>query len=251
MHGMQPKKEEACNTLELARIQEIQEWRARPQEEKNQALSEAAENNDVEQVKILLAAGAQANATNKDNYSILYLARTKNLAEVVNLLEEQVKRDSELLHASATGNLEAVKTLLGTGANVNSINECRCYGPLHWASIKGHLEVVQTLLAAGAMVNTQGQNRRTPLHFAAEKGHLEVVQALLGANAGVNATSQHRNTPLHYACYFNHLEVVQALLDFGANANTRDNAGCTPMQYASLNNHTAVANLLRTYGATE
>ena len=77
------------------------------------------------------------------------------------------------------GNIDAVKTLLEQGVDINSGNEIY-QTPLDGAAAAGEVDVVRLLVERGAEVNSRdklGWTRfRTPLHDAALCGHLKVVK---------------------------------------------------------------------------
>jgi hypothetical protein len=86
------------------------------------------------------------------------------------------------------------------------------------AAKKGDVEAVKSLLARGADVNAKTRYNQTPLMFAAEKGHLEVVRNLIEAGADVNVTDTFYKffTALYGAASKGHADVVKLLLEKGA-----------------------------------
>jgi len=151
----------------------------------NEALCQAASEGYVTDVRRLLAAGVDANATMMFRHSALHLAAAKNYVEVVQML-------------------------LKAGANVNATNT-QGTTPLHRAALFGHLEVVQLLVGVGANVDATDEWERTPLHGAALHGHLEVSQVLIGAGANVHATNINGHTPLDKAKQHGHGAVVASM----------------------------------------
>lgn len=96
-------------------------------------------------------------------------------------LEELAAEDIWL--AAASGNIEAMRTNIEGGAEVNQRNDDGA-ALLTVAAIFGHDEVAALLLEAGAEVNARNpQNGATALHAAAFLGHAAVVQTLLAAGA--------------------------------------------------------------------
>jgi len=96
--------------------------------------------------------------------------------------KEQQKLDTDLLELAFDGELEAVKDLLGKGADALT-QDGRGHSPLSEAAVQGHLETVTCLLdwkaPIGSDPNSQGSDGRTALHRAAFQGHHAVVQLLL------------------------------------------------------------------------
>jgi len=88
--------------LTLVKYQkEIDRWKAIPQEERNQALFDVAKISDVEQVKVLLAAGADVNTSDKFGNTALHEA-TNNGHELVvkTLLEANADPNRESVHCN-------------------------------------------------------------------------------------------------------------------------------------------------------
>ena len=79
---------------------------------------------------------------------------------------------SILYMVALTGDLDSVKQLVESGADVNfTNNEGRI--PLHAASLCGYFSVVEYLIDQKSNVNTieHAFTRWTPLHLAAQLGH--------------------------------------------------------------------------------
>jgi hypothetical protein len=87
--------------------------------------------------------------------------------------------NEELITAARKSNVEAVKSLLAKGADVNAKTE---YGatPLFFACDRGNVEVVKLLLAAGADVDARDTfYKATPMIWAVQRDHAEVVKLLV------------------------------------------------------------------------
>ena len=138
-------------------------------------LHDASRKGDAVEVKRLLAAGADANAKDRNTGARpLHEASGEGHAEVVKVL------------------LDARKFLIIKRADVNAKNN-NGETPLHWASNRGHAGVAKLLLEAGAGVDARDNDGFTPLHYASAgdydsaDSHAGVVKLLLEAGADVTA----------------------------------------------------------------
>jgi ankyrin repeat protein len=102
--------------------------------------------------ELLLAKGAEVNATDIDGSTPLHLAAYE-------------------------GHKDMAELLLANKANVNA-RDNKGQTPLHEAAVKGYKDVVELLLANGADVNAKAGNGATPLHWAAFNEHRDVAEFL-------------------------------------------------------------------------
>jgi len=86
---------------------------------------------------------------------------------------------SSLPSSAETGDLEAVKVALDSGAEINTQNEILGDSALHIASSKGHLNIVEYLIEKNADCLLTNGTDMTPLHLAARDGQTHVVKFLL------------------------------------------------------------------------
>lgn len=144
------------------------------------ALMEASENGHLEIVQFLITNGADVNATDKYNLTAL-------------------------MNAAANGHANIVKLLIENRANVNTINCLGSTALIQVAqnSImdkETQLDIVKQLIKSGADVNIQDKyNKWTPLMDATSINKLEIVQELLEAGADVNITNINDVTALMIA----------------------------------------------------
>ena len=118
-------------------------------------------------------------------------------------------------------------------------------------SQSGKLEAVRSLIRAGADVNlvsiTQGRSV-TALMLASQLNHPSVVEALLEARADANfARPESGYTALMLACVVGNEARVRALLAGGANPRMVAHGECeghTALSLAKSKNHPAIAALL-------
>jgi uncharacterized protein len=154
--------------------------------------------------------------------------------------------DQILWKAAFNGKVDAVKTALSQGADVNVRKGG--WTVLMRVAGEGHTEIAQLLLAHAADPNAKGFGGETALTIAAEHGHIEILKALLTKGADVNAKTEHGNTALHYGSEFGHRDVVKILLDAGADLNQKDQDGETALAIAMRKNHAEIVQLLKNAG---
>ena len=76
----------------------------------------------------------------------------------------------------------------------------RPWSPIHVACRQGNLETVKLLIRSGANVNTINAGGHSPLHEAAYRGYDGILIELLKKDAKPNMKSNQLRTPLHEAC---------------------------------------------------
>lgn len=162
------------------------------------ALFEAAREGDVEGVKELLGAGANASA--------------------------KIEGDgSPLMGAAEAGRVDILRLLLDAGADPNGVVEGDG-SPLIKAAQRGVLEQVQLLLDRGADVNLAVPGDENPLMGAAEGGHLAIVQLLVAKGADIHVRLENQRyqggsewrTAIGQARKNGHTQVVKFLESLGA-----------------------------------
>jgi len=192
--------------------------------DKNQALREACENGNLEQVRRLLSQGADPNTETPDW--------------------------TPLMLASGEGHAEIVKVLLTEGADINAKtndNETALIRAAKW----GHAEIVTLLLDKGADVNARLKNGWTALFWPSLDGRADIVKRLFDEGADVDAKTEDGGTALMLASGFGQGEIVKLLLDKGADINAKNREGRTALTWASMKGKTEVVDLLKARGAKE
>ncbi|KAI8803381.1 ankyrin repeat-containing domain protein [Cladochytrium replicatum] len=173
----------------------------------------AAERGHAGMVELLLAAGANPNATTKDGEDFLYFAAFGGLNQVV---LRAIEQEPQLLNRKDTGN-----TLL------------------HSAVSGYHLGLVQALVAKGADVNARNNEAKTSLHLIADvwrgsrmdktdgikEDGIEICKALLYAGAEVDVASESGFRAIQYAALMGKQDIVGVLLDAGADPRVVDGEG--------------------------
>jgi hypothetical protein len=184
----------------------------------------AVENDDLDEIKMLVARGERVNARDKG-----------------------YNKNTPLHIAVENGNLEIAEFLLAHGAKTGSKNGDK-RTPLMMLDEDAAPALVNLLLLYGAKINLADKEGNTALTFAAEYASGEVVQALISAGANVNALNKKGETALMRAAENGELENIKLLLGAGANAQFRNKEGETAL---SMTASEEVKQILISYGATE
>jgi ankyrin repeat protein len=173
---------------------------------------------------LTVSLGAAANAPVAD------AARRGDLEAVKSLLKDGADVNAPLgdgmtaLHwAAEHGNVQLTNALVYAGANLEAVTRIGQYTPLHVAARTGNAAVAKVLLAAHANANARtSPSGATALHLAATSGNVDVINTLLDAKAEVNAKEPEWNqTPLIFAAAAGRTEAVKVLLKRGADANAQ------------------------------
>jgi ankyrin repeat protein len=145
-----------------------------------------------------------------------------------------VPPETPVADAARRGDLDAVRRLVETGADVNTPHGDGMTA-LHWAAENGDVEIVEVLIYAGAHLEAVTRNGGyTPLHLASAVGRLETMEALLQAGADVSRGTTTGVTALHYAGASGSATAVDLLLEYGAEVGARESVwGQTPLVFAS------------------
>jgi ankyrin repeat protein len=235
------------------------------------ALQYAARKGHLAVVRLLLDAGANANAVDcLGNTPLMEAISFKHAPCVEALLPVSDLRITDrqgrnAFHTSViTGNDECFELLLPLMGDVD-VRTVQCVEddgspdplfdetPLHLACEFGQHEMAKALLSRGALRTARDSLQRTSLHDAAHAGHLSCVAMLLGKHGAhkltpdeVNAADYCGCTPLHVAAYHGQSQVCGKLLAAGARLDTVTSSGSTPLMLAQHKHpsNTALLDLL-------
>jgi ankyrin repeat protein len=175
-------------------------------------------------VKLLLEKGADVNAQDNADLTVLGWASMRDHGHIVEVLKAH--------GAKGLGRGYKNRKLIDTAGTRD-------------------IELAQGLLEEGADVNARDNDGRTALMEACDAGFLDVVKLLLQKGAEVNAQDRYGWTALMEASYKGHLPVVTLLLEKKADVNARGKAGETALALASKKSHSKVVQILKAHGAKE
>lgn len=178
-------------------------------------------------------------------------ARSALGAALAVLLVGAVPFEAPVADAAQRGDLDAVRQLLQSGADVNEAH-ADGMSALHWAAERGDHQMIEVLLTAGA--ESQAATRigeYTPLHIASRNGHLDAVRTLVTGGADVMArTDPSGSTPLHLAALSGNGALITYLIDSGAEPDaTEAEWQQTPLIFAASWNRVDAINALIDGGA--
>jgi ankyrin repeat protein len=173
----------------------------------------------ADQIKLLLDAGVDKNATDKDGMTALHTA-------------------------AVLGDVPVVTMLLAHGANTEAKEVQGGLTALHLAAFGGHSAVVSKLLVAAAKVDARSADGRTPLYFAAAKGHVETASLLLANHADKDAKTADGATLLQTAAAAGHGFIIELLLAAGVDTEAKDDKGWTALHHGVTCGDVKVVSLL-------
>jgi len=241
-----------------------------PQVDGTTALHWAVRSDDLETADLLIRAGANVTAANREGVTPMQLAAINGTAPMIQRLikagadpNASLSKfgDTALMLTARTGKVDGIKLLLDSGAKVNVIETWGGTTPLIWAVSERHFDAVKLLIAGGADVNARSYfvpsahgrgfegatpappdpkqavdelagGWLTPLMFAAREGDLEIARTLIAAGADLNAIAGDGKDALGLAVFNGQYELASFLIDNKANVNHADAQRFTPLFWA-------------------
>jgi ankyrin repeat protein len=193
-------------------------------------------------VRLLLKRGAdiESKDTRTGSSTVLHVAARNDNCEIATLLlahgadvnATEVHKRTPLHDAAFQGHCDSAALLLAHGADVNAVST---HGntPLLEAAVACRSDIASVLLAHGADVNAVSTHGNTPLLEAVVACRSDIASVLLAHGAAVDARSATGDTPLLVALHNRNKDVIPVLLAHGADVDARDVLGRTPLHVAS------------------
>jgi ankyrin repeat protein len=152
--------------------------------------------------------------------------------------------------AARAGDIEQIKFLFKTSADLINATDEKGLTPLHVTAEKKQTNAAQLLLSLGAKINARTKGGQTPLHMAVRRGDLDMTRLLLSKGAAVNVRDNFGAPPLLVAVLLtDQPNMVSLLLENKAEVNVRNQAGVTPLGEAARVGNEFVIDLLLRAGA--
>ncbi|KJH43280.1 EGF-like domain protein [Dictyocaulus viviparus] len=223
---------------------------------------EKSENQVIEEVAKIWAAGGDLNMQDEDEETAIFIAvrrgrlnLTKKLLDMGADPTIMNRNDSTCLHeAAANCNLHMVEELLKHNSVVKEIDVCdnNDRTPLMRCAANDTVDhrVAAHLIRLGADPSYPGDksalsyNGRTALHYAAQVNNVQMIEFLISKDANKDAQDLEDRTPLFLAASHGHVEAVQALVKAGASLEITDQKDRTPYKVAEENEFRNVLEVL-------
>ncbi len=208
----------------------------------NTLLILACKDGNVEQVKQLIALGADicaVNASGLTPFATAVLAKHKSVVE--ELLRQGVDINTQasgmpiLTLAARMLDYQMVKFLLENGAYVN-IQDAKDMTALMHATQLCDLKIARLLLSSGANVNLKRNDGATALALCAQNNNIPMARELIAYGADVSLSDQNGQSPLMHAIKNKSEYVINELLKANASIATTDAQGITLLMLVANNN---------------
>ncbi len=209
------------------------------------------------------------------------------IRDQINKLSEFIEKGGDVQHAlllaAESGSAEAVKLLIGSGADLRAK---KVRGTVEWTALEiaarrgdeailrlligapggqeilkkyggialwmaasdGRPSTVKILASAGVGLEGQGPYG-SALTRAAENGHRKAVEVLIGLGADINAGGYRGRTALMEAAANGHADIVRDLIGSGAAVNQKGEHHDTAVMVARRTGHTNIVEILEAAGA--
>ncbi|MCE1247794.1 MAG: ankyrin repeat domain-containing protein, partial [Firmicutes bacterium] len=192
----------------------------------------------IDEIKFLIANGADVNNHNKLGQTPLHITRSPLIARLlinagadINAIDNNGKTPAFCVSSPLM--LDFYKS---HGADIPQKDRNNAT-PLHYACFRSNYDMVNYYIKNGFSINVIDKHGSSPLHhnvkYGVCGGSAMITCLLLINNANPNIRDYDGRTPLHYAIIKPVAYKAVLLLKFGANPNIKDKLGNTPLHYAA------------------
>jgi ankyrin repeat protein len=219
----------------------------------------AVSQGDKAKVRLLVAQGADINEPSGagEETPLIAAARLGNIEIVRELVRSGAdidfnnkQNETALLAAARHCKSEIVRYLVEEGAEVNLSKNPDLLTPFMRVAQCNDLAGMKALILAGANVNERNRHGVTALILASFRNSPDVVRLLLDAGADIESRWRRGDTALYVAARQGHDDVVKVLISRGADINVRSwYDGSTPLMIAAAQGHYSTASILIAAGA--
>jgi len=187
---------------------------------------------------------------------LIYAAANNNMNELKKAIRAGAKVDARdpkggnnaLLFASYNGHIDIVNELLRHGAAIETRSTDGAKTALMMASYKNNADIIKLLIEKGASVDAKNNRGDTVLHIAAYMGYDNLVKLFLEHASIVDhindQTFTTKYTALHFATFKGHIDIIRLMIQAGAFMNLLDHQGNNCLMLAMLQQHFDVMNML-------
>lgn len=223
-----------------------------------------------EQIALLLiAAGANIDATNSKGKTPLDMAEEKKLIRMEAILQEAPSASLLLSLRDRPFSVDLIATVFKDSLSCDTLHTLSTYGtwrrllydecrdpelsdPVTLAVWRNDYAELRSLLQKGqyeipVRLNAKDSIGWTKLHIAARAGRTAMVKALVEAGAKINAIDQRGCTALYHAVEGTKdgdVDTIATLISLGANVNKVDESDLSPLHVAAFKNDAVKANVL-------
>jgi Ankyrin repeats (3 copies)/Ankyrin repeat len=209
--------------------------------------------NLVNEVSDLIAAGADVNEKTKYSETPLRVASIKSRFDVVKLLFEQGANPEHLkwtstFHAIAFGSSDELAKIFNEEKDLN-IRDTWDRTPFLLAVQVGDIEKVKVLLDSGANLHDVWRSDKNALEFAIQSDNADMLNFLIEQGLDSEKYNDFGYTPLIQACEDNAVNCVKALIDLGVDIFKKDRGQFCREAALSHTRNSEIAKLLISKGA--
>lgn len=232
----------------------------------NTPLHLACTGGQLEAARVLIDAGAELDAINKQAMTPLRLAIQSVQVETVRLLLDRgsatednhpmfgsVMNQAFVITCQRGGDPALVDLLIERGLELDAGKiDALGMAPLDWAVHFSNLPLAQRAVEHGADVNLVCQRLgRPPLVSAVTNGSEGIVSLLLEHDADVSVTDDNGNPPIFYAVDQGRTAILAKLLAYGASTDyIEPHYGRNLIHVAAIKGYTDVAQMLVAHGGS-